>query len=62
MTGEVYRLVRLLDGGKIAVTGTTRSGEPGTMTIDSGGAFAFQGDPEDLTAATLEAAGRDTDA
>lgn len=62
MTGEVYRLVDRLFVGSVTITGTTRSGRPGTMTIDNGGAFAFQGDPEDLTAATLEAAGRDTDA
>lgn len=62
MTGEVYRLVDRLFVGSVTITGTTRSGRTGTMTIDSGGAFAFQGDPEDLTAATLEAAGRDTDA
>ena len=50
MTGEVYRLVDRLFVGSVTITGTTRSGRPGTMTIDSGGAFAFQGDPEDLTA------------
>ena len=61
MTGEVCRLVDRLFTGTVTVTGTTRSGEPGTMTIDSGGAFVFQGNPEDLTAATMEA-GRDTDA
>ena len=62
MTGEVSRLVDRLFVGSITITGTTRSGKPGTMTIDSGGAFAFQGDPDDLTAATLEAAGRDANA
>lgn len=56
MPGATFRL---LDGGKIAVTGTTRSGEPGTMIINSGGAFAFEGNPDDMIAATLEAAGRD---
>ena len=62
MTGEVSRLVDRLFVGSVTITGTTRSGEPGTMTVDGGGAFTFQGNPEDLTAATLEAAGRDPNA
>lgn len=62
MTGEVSRLVERLFVGNVTITGTTRSGKPGTMTVDGGGAFAFQGDPDDLTAATLEAAGRDANA
>lgn len=62
MTGEVSRLVDRLFTGTVTVTGTTRSGEPGTMTVDSGGAFAFEGNPDDMIAATLEAAGRDADA
>ena len=59
MTGEVSRLVDRLFTGTVTVTGTTRSGEPGTMIINSGGAFAFEGNPDDMIAATLEAAGRD---
>ena len=62
MTGEASRLVDRLFTGTVTITGTTRSGKPGTRTVDSGGAFTFQGDPEDLTAATLEAAGRDAHA
>ena len=62
MTGEASRLVDRLFTGTVTITGTTRSGKPGTMTVDSGGAFTFQGDPEDLTAATPEAAGRDAHA
>lgn len=62
MTGEASRLVDRLFTGTVTITGTTRSGKPGTMTVDSGGAFTFQGDPEDLTTATLEAAGRDAHA
>ena len=62
MTGEVYHLVDRLFVGSVTITGTTRSGKPGTMTVDSGGAFAFGGNPDDMIAATLEAAGRDADA
>ena len=54
MTGEVSRLVDRLFVGTVTVTGTTRSGEPGTMAIDTGGAYFFQGNPEDMIAALRE--------
>lgn len=50
--------LRSLTGGKCAITGTTRSGKMGTLTIDGGGAFAFDGDLDDMIAATLAASGR----
>lgn len=50
--------LRSLGGGKCSITGATRSGKMGTMTIDGGGAFAFDGDLDDMIAATLAASGR----
>lgn len=54
--------LRSLAGGKCAITGATRSGEIGTMTIGGGGAFAFEGNIDDMIAATLEAGGTDANA
>lgn len=54
--------LRSIAGGKCAITGATRSGEVGTMTIDGGGAFAFSGNLDDMIAATVEVARRTADA
>nr|WP_325297168.1 hypothetical protein [uncultured Dysosmobacter sp.] len=37
--------------GEVTITGTTRSGQKGTLAA-TGGAFTFSGDPEDLIAAS----------
>ena len=55
-------MCRAESSGKLTFTGTTRSGEAGTLTVDNGGAFAFSGNPDDIIAATLETAGRNTNA
>lgn len=65
MTGDKLRCtvdlaLRLFQGEKIAITGITRSGKVGTMTIDSGGAFTFDGEPEDMIAASLVPGKEDT--
>lgn len=51
----------LFHGERITITGTTRSGEDATMVIESGGAFAVQGNLEDIIAASQETGGRNAD-
>lgn len=53
--------LRSIAGGKCAITGATRSGEIGTLTIDGGGAFAFSGNLDDMIAATMEVGRRTAD-
>lgn len=59
MTGEQFKAVELalrlfIRCECIIVAGNTRSGEVGTMTIDRNGAFAFEGNLEDMISATQE--------